>query len=299
MSRKRHMASRPVVGLLMLIATLIVGLIVASWSAFQRAPAAAAKGPADASTVTTQDRQATLSGGVFASGTGGDALRSEHYQILCTVGESALPVNETALESERFRHEPGFLAAAKAAARPTPTHAPVAMPLIMKPHRPDIVANGSFEVGLSGWEFGGNLGVWSQETASLEGSASALLCSPNYDCERAPEGEAWVQQWIRVPNSETSSLAFWYRIVTYDRNKLLDDRADYFEAVAAGQQVLKHMKVFGEDWGDCAQAPDDLGWREGVVDLSPWRGRVIPIRFRVHTDHEFNTWVFLDDVKVR
>ena len=35
------------------------------------------------------------------------------------------------------------------------------------------------------------------------------------------------------------------------------------------------------------------------MDLLPWRGQSVEIRFLLHTDDEYNTWAYLDDVSVR
>ena len=49
----------------------------------------------------------------------------------------------------------------------------------------------------------------------------------------------------------------------------------------------------------CDLPPEDTAWRMGEVDLSPWRGQAIPIRFRLHADGEYNTWVYIDDISVQ
>jgi hypothetical protein len=45
----------------------------------------------------------------------------------------------------------------------------------------------------------------------------------------------------------------------------------------------------------------DLGWREGEIDLSAYRGRQITIRFEVRNspDRWYNTWAFVDEVRLR
>ena len=86
-------------------------------------------------------------------------------------------------------------------------------------------------------------------------------------------------------------------MVTHDRNRFLDHRADYFEATVSGERVLQDMKREGT-YGDCGVPPDNLGWREGVVDLSPWRGQYVSVRFHLYSDVEYNTWVYVDGVRV-
>ncbi|MCG2767931.1 MAG: immune inhibitor A, partial [Anaerolineae bacterium] len=194
---------------------------------------------------------------------------------------------------------------------PTPTHTPtitftptpsstpgrLLLPLVMD-ICPPIVRNGSFEEGLQSWGTGGELAVDSSASGPHGGILAALLGSPLYRCKRAPEGQAWLSQSIRVPSNGAPALRFWYRIVTYDRNKDLLSRGDYLEVQVEGDQVLRDMKREGE-YGRCDLPPSDLGWREAVVDLSPWRGQEVEIRFLLHTDDEYNTWVYIDDVSVR
>ena len=62
--------------------------------------------------------------------------------------------------------------------------------------------------------------------------------------------------------------------------------------------VPRDMNREGE-YGRCDLPASDLGWREGTVDLSPWRGQEVELRFLLHTDHEYNTWVYVDDVSMQ
>ena len=106
-----------------------------------------------------------------------------------------------------------------------------------------------------------------------------------------------MSRWIQVPGWGSPTLRFWYRIVTYDRNAPHHDEYDFLDVEVAGERVLWAMKDAG-DLG-CDLPPEDMGWRMGEADLFPWCGLAIPIRFRLHTDGEYNTWVYIDDISVQ
>jgi hypothetical protein len=57
----------------------------------------------------------TLVSGIFAAGTGGSPLASANFRMLGTLGEAALPNNQTILASANFQLQPGFLAYSPAA----------------------------------------------------------------------------------------------------------------------------------------------------------------------------------------
>ena len=198
---------------------------------------------------------------------------------------------------------------------PTPTRTPTVTPsptrtatatatpqsLLLPLASAPVVNNGGFERGLDRWDTGGNLGVW-VETKAHGGSHSALLGSPYYECLSAPAGEAWMSRWIQLPDRGSPTLRFWYRIVTYDRNAPLHDLYDFLDVEVAGERGdRRYMKNWGEEPAPhhCSQPPTDMGWQMVEVDLSAWKGQAIPIRFLLHTDAEFNTWVYVDDVGVR
>ena len=51
-------------------------------------------------------------------------------------------------------------------------------------------------------------------------------------------------------------------------------------------------------YGCAPQHETDLGWRQGEINLAPYRGQRITIRFenRSQPDGWYNTWTFVDDV---
>ena len=86
--------------------------------------------------------------------------------------------------------------------------------------------------------------------------------------------------------------------MTYDRNASGYRGYEYFAAEVAGTEVLWAMKQAGDE-PDCGRPPTDIGWQVIEADLSTWRGQAIEIRFLLHTDDEYNTWVYIDDISVR
>ena len=71
--------------------------------------------------------------GIFASGVVNDTLKSAHYRLIGTAGETALPNNRAEIASVSYRHQPGFLAAHPSPAEtgmptPTPTPGPTPTP---------------------------------------------------------------------------------------------------------------------------------------------------------------------------
>ena len=129
-----------------------------------------------------------------------------------------------------------------------------------------------------------------------EGDLSLLLGSPDYPCDPAPSGEAWLRQRIVVPSEGIPRLRLWYRIVTYDTNPALSDDRDFLEVEAAGVQVIRIMRLTGDP--GCDPPAHDLGWRRAEADLSAWRTEEVQLRLLLHTDARANTWVYIDEVTV-
>jgi len=158
------------------------------------------------------------------------------------------------------------------------------------------------------------------ETLSPHGEMSwaAQLGSPDYGPGvdppgTVPVGRAVISQTVVVPGPNdmiAPALTFWYHIYTYD--VLWSERYqkfyDSFEvtihssdgitlalALRDGNDVGPDPQ-FGVDYG----VLKDLGWRYGIIDLTPYAGQTIQIVFANHNrwDNRFNTWTFLDDVQI-
>jgi hypothetical protein len=117
-------------------------------------------------------------------------------------------------------------------------------------------------------------------------------------------GSAWIEQSIQVPNATSPRLSFWYRIITYDVARDAEERwYDIFEVQINGQQVFWD----GNQRVQSSQRRNDLGWRRREVNLSPWRGQTVTVRFANWNGYQRdapeadrnNTWTYLDEVQLQ
>jgi hypothetical protein len=70
-----------------------------------------------------------LVNGVFASGNSGEIMVSTQFLMVGTLGEPGIPAAVGDLQSQSFRHRPGFLVQSTGPlAIPTPTHTPTPCP---------------------------------------------------------------------------------------------------------------------------------------------------------------------------
>lgn len=194
-----------------------------------------------------------------------------------------------------------------------------------------VLQNGDFELGADGsgkpvgWQAisGGDEGLPyslisknptrpETDTNIPLGKYSMLLGNPNYPCSATgvPLGYAAVAQTISIPNVPDGtrlSLDFKYVIYTQDGGA---DSGDYdrFEVYiddGGGAQMVFWKGRIDEavscaNWYRLPQA----GWNEASIDLTQpvdYRGKEITISFQNWSrfDHWFNTFTYLDDVRLR
>lgn len=135
---------------------------------------------------------------------------------------------------------------------------------------------------------------------ALLGDPSA---GPGLPPEQVPAGSGWIEQVISVPATGAPRLTFSYRIVTYDvwrgGARPLWDTFD----VTVGEDLVFRD---GNEEPDSQGVRHDLGWRPGEVDLTPYRGEVVRLRFaNWNRTYEaggmdfYNTWTYLDQVEVK
>jgi uncharacterized repeat protein (TIGR01451 family) len=174
--------------------------------------------------------------------------------------------------------------------------------------------NGSFEDGWTGWTDDGILREFVTSTIVHTGQFSVLLGDPAYKCDgRVPVGEARIQQKrVFVPPTNSPKLHFWYRIFTQDKKTASSEKFDSFDVKINGHELVFQdanitapkgcdlPSLIGFGW----QA-NDLGWREGKVDLFvpgvyDYRGQFITVTFKNSNQPHgwYNTWTFVDDVKI-
>jgi hypothetical protein len=198
---------------------------------------------------------------------------------------------------------------------PTPTPSPTLTPI-------PPICDGGFEAGSLEpcWQHGGELGQAVVEqlnvgatTPTIEpayaGRYSALLGDPSLGPglpgqPGIPVGSAWIEQAVSVPDTASPRLSFWYRIITYDVARDALRQLWDFSAVNINNG---DEPVFwdGNREPGTSQRRHDLGWRRGEVDLSPWRGQTVTLRFANWNGYSrepgaelYNTWTYLDVVQV-
>jgi len=174
--------------------------------------------------------------------------------------------------------------------------AEIYLPVIMNNYPPP--TNGGFEQRWTGWTHGGTLHQTVSPDNPHSGSFAALLGDPGYRCENGvPIGSAWVEQTFRVPSTVSPTLYFWYNIFTHDKNSALTDTYDSFDVKIDGSRVFRDMNTTSPY--KCNNLRN-LRWRHATIDLSPFRGADITLRFENWNrfDNWFNIWTYVDDVQV-
>jgi hypothetical protein len=121
-----------------------------------------------------------------------------------------------------------------------------------------------------------------------------------------------VSQQVTVPDTTNPTLTFWYDIWTQDWTGVDSQhptpRYDVF-AVSLDESTYGSWL-----FDDGASSPnsssagcnlDHLGWKEGTVSLSPYKGQVVTVYFSNwnwdetgNTTGYYNTYTYLDDVAV-
>ncbi|MGQ9517781.1 MAG: OmpL47-type beta-barrel domain-containing protein, partial [Anaerolineae bacterium] len=179
------------------------------------------------------------------------------------------------------------------------------------------VANGRFETrDLTSWTHGGELGRRVESLSAHGGGTSymAVLGNPElgpcYDNQppTLPIGSAYISQTVYVPappDVVAPKLHFWYRIFTYDvvwseRYQRYYDSFDVEITAGGPAQLLLRDGNYDPLKVGAGKPVVDLGWKEGVIDLSPYAGQTVTLYFRNSNreDHYFNTWTYLDDISI-
>lgn len=194
----------------------------------------------------------------------------------------------------------------------------VYLPLLFKylATPPVPLCNGDFETGAFEpcWASDGELTTSVVSTLSNGdpphgGGYAALLGKPSEEYgTNLPVGRGWVEQEFTVPSTGSPGLSFWYRIYTYDKAYSVTTKEfwDTFVVVIGGNVVFRDG-YYGE-W--TTPSLRDLGWRQKSIDLTPYKGQAVRVRFSNWNDETvferfgnngegaYNTWTYLDDVVV-
>jgi len=207
----------------------------------------------------------------------------------------------------------------------TPTPRPgmtrhVYLPLVLKNYH--VLCDGDFEQPTLGpcWTWGGELPaslvtqLYNGEPA--RGQRTLLLGNPALgpvfgDSTALPPGSAWVEQRVSVPVTGAPRLTFQHRLFTYDRSCLGGGEGRTCQKPSDNLVVSindKPVSRLGYEGAWSGPPPlQDLGWQPGTIDLTPWRGQVVTVRFAVWNDEfnygkqstgSYNTWGYVDEVVV-
>jgi tetratricopeptide (TPR) repeat protein len=169
--------------------------------------------------------------------------------------------------------------------------------LLLPAPRPTLTppCNGNFEGWFKCWQHGGEL----DQTVKRDGNNRyAVLGNPDYPCYGGvPVGEAWIKQAFQVPKEISPTLSLRYRVFSHDLDL---PGFDYFQVAINGEPLPERYGNY--DWHEpsCDREPWDSQWQTLSLDLSDYRGEEIEVSFHNvnGTQPHYNTWTYIDDVKI-
>lgn len=152
----------------------------------------------------------------------------------------------------------------------------------------DLITNGGFENGLTGWTRGGaKLPIAS--TAHPHSGGHSLRCGATTGPGTTePNGDSWAYQTVTLPAAATqATLTFWYYALTYDTVQYDWQDAEIRDSSGATLISIFHM------------ADNSRVWTQRTVDLTSLRGRTIRVYFNAHGDGLTDpTTLWIDDVSL-
>lgn len=139
---------------------------------------------------------------------------------------------------------------------------------------------------------------------SPSGSTMVRLGATSTDKNDHQLSEVWLSQPVYIATGGLTQLTFEYRILSYDVAVGSPNNGykewDPFEVYLNGREVMQDGVAWSQEWNNWYQSlptsPKDLGWKQAVLDLSPYAGQVVNLEFRVPNRQapRDNTWVYLD-----
>jgi hypothetical protein len=187
--------------------------------------------------------------------------------------------------------------------------------------------DGDFESsGLGSWTVGGSVasaGAGPVYTATVlssdrvgaisvmphSGGSMARLGATTSDNTSHELSEVWLRQPVYVPSTGLTQVTFWYRLLSYDVSVGSASNGskewDPFEVYVNGLEVLQDGYPFSAEWYawylSSPTSPRDMGWKQGVLDLTPYAGQIIVLEFRVPNRQAplDNTWVYVDGINIQ
>ena len=189
---------------------------------------------------------------------------------------------------------------------PTAVVKKIYLPIVLRDY--SVLCNGGFETGnFDCWEHGGDLPqpivsspyAHSDKYAALLGDSS--YCNTS-DPDELGDHKAWMYQTFFVPFMDMPNLTFWYRVQTYDHIKWTDGRlGDSFDVYINDNLILQDNYDNYPDPALGCDSLQDLGWKQFMHDLTPFRGQKITLRLEnvTRVDGWYNTWTYVDDVQIQ
>jgi hypothetical protein len=121
-------------------------------------------------------------------------------------------------------------------------------------------------------------------------------------------GEVWLSQPIYVKNEGVTQVKFWYRLLSYDVSVGSETYGlqewDPFEVYLNGHEVLQDGVSWTPAWQEwhgppLPTSPKDLGWKQGILDLTSYASQIVQIEFRIANRQQAvdNSWLYIDDIK--
>lgn len=168
---------------------------------------------------------------------------------------------------------------------PTPTQTPTPTPT--QGGSSQLISNGGFESGSTGWteSSSGGYEIVDNSSSSLHhsGSASAWLCGYN-SCNDA------IYQSINVPSTANSvTLTFWVYVNTQESGSTAYDHF-YARIRNTSGSTLATVKSLSNATAS--------GWVQYSYSLNSYKGQTVQVYFNGTTDSSLPTNFFLDDVSV-
>lgn len=121
--------------------------------------------------------------------------------------------------------------------------------------------------------------------------------------------EVWLSQPVYVQPSGLTQVTFLYRILSYDVavGSLNNGSKEWdpFEVYLNNREVFQDGFRWSQEWENWYRSdptiPKDMGWKQGVLDLSPYAGQVVTLQFRLSNRQwpQDNTWVYLDSLNLK
>ncbi|MCB0176620.1 MAG: Ig-like domain-containing protein [Anaerolineae bacterium] len=191
----------------------------------------------------------------------------------------------------------------------------------------DVLNGGDFEAGnLNNWTIGavvtptGTSLVYSATVLSQDavgnititpagGNRMVRLGATTADNSKHEVSEVWLSQPVYVQPGGVTQATFMYRLLSYDVSvgsaQYGFQEWDPFEVYLNGREVLQDGYPWTTDWQawhgpPLPSSPKDMGWKLGILDLTPYAGQVVTLEFRAPNRQAAidNTWVYIDNINL-